>query len=130
MTLVAAALLTVGVVVFTLLVRSSDLPEPAAASPLRHLEEKKDRVQEGLRDLDFEHGVGKLSEADYRLTKLDLEKDLALVMAQIDKLAGETPRHAPAATETAGTCPHCGAEFERELKFCGECGKPMKGETA
>ena len=126
MTLVAAALLTIGVVVFTLLVRSKDLPEPAAASPLRHLEEKGARIQEGLHDLDFEHGVGKLSEADYGLTKLDLEKDLALVMAQIDELAGEAPRP----KETARTCPHCGAEFERELKFCGECGKPMKGGTA
>ena len=88
MTLVAAALLTIGVVVFTLLVRSKDLPEPAAASPLRHLEDKKDRIQEELHDLDFEHGVGKLSEADYRLTKLDLEKELALVMAEIAKSAG------------------------------------------
>lgn len=126
MTLVAAALLTIGVVVFTLLVRSKDLPEPAAASPLQHLEDKKDRIQEGLHDLDFEHGVGKLSEADYGLTKLDLEKDLALVMAEIDKSAGETPR----SKETARTCPHCGAEFERELKFCGDCGKPMTGGTA
>lgn len=22
-------------------------------------------------------------------------------------------------------CPHCGAEFEKPLKFCGECGKAM-----
>ena len=22
-------------------------------------------------------------------------------------------------------CPTCGAKFERELKFCGECGKAM-----
>ena len=22
-------------------------------------------------------------------------------------------------------CPHCGAEFEKRLKFCGECGKAM-----
>ena len=24
------------------------------------------------------------------------------------------------------TCPHCGAKFPQPLKFCGECGKPMK----
>jgi len=23
--------------------------------------------------------------------------------------------------------PSCGAKFEKQLKFCGECGKPMKG---
>jgi hypothetical protein len=24
------------------------------------------------------------------------------------------------------TCPHCGAKFAQPLKFCGECGKPMR----
>ena len=28
------------------------------------------------------------------------------------------------------TCPHCNARFEQELKFCGECGKPMKAVKA
>jgi predicted amidophosphoribosyltransferase len=23
-------------------------------------------------------------------------------------------------------CDSCGASFEKDLKFCGECGKPMK----
>ncbi len=23
-------------------------------------------------------------------------------------------------------CPHCNARFDRPLKFCGECGKPMQ----
>ena len=23
-------------------------------------------------------------------------------------------------------CPHCGAKFAQPLKFCGECGNPMK----
>ena len=28
-------------------------------------------------------------------------------------------------------CPHCGAKFEKPLKFCGECGKSMsEGESA
>jgi predicted amidophosphoribosyltransferase len=30
----------------------------------------------------------------------------------------------------AFTCPHCNARFEQHLKFCGECGKPMKAVRA
>ena len=44
MIIVTAALLTVGAVVFTLLIRSQDLPEAAGASPIQHLEDKKGDV--------------------------------------------------------------------------------------
>lgn len=121
--LVAATLLTVGVVVFTLLVRSRDLPVTVTMSPLLPLEEKKTRIQEGLRDLQFEHGIGKLSSKDFAKTKLDLEKDLERIKGEIDRLASE----APGTKEIARICPHCGAEFQQEMKFCGACGKPMAG---
>lgn len=130
MMLAAAALLTVGVVVFTLVVRSKDLPASVPVSPVQHLEEKKARIDEGLGDLQFEYAAGKLSDEDYRKTKLDLEEDFARMTAEIDELPGKASGPAPPPKETARVCPHCGAIFEQELKFCGECGKPMKGESA
>jgi len=30
------------------------------------------------------------------------------------------------APPTGLVCPSCGAKFQTALKFCGECGKPMK----
>ena len=39
-----------------------------------------------MRDLQFEYRVGKLSDADYAQTKLALQKELAVVLAEIEKV--------------------------------------------
>lgn len=134
MVLIAAVLLTAGTVVFTLLIRSRDIPEPAPVSPTAHLEERKAQIYENLRDLQFEFRVGKLSDADYQKTKLDLQRELAKVLAEIDSMAPQVktkaaaaPAPAPAKPKSDGRkCPHCGATFAQALKFCGECGKAMQ----
>jgi rRNA maturation endonuclease Nob1 len=136
MTIFLAALLTVGVIVFILTVRAKDLPEPAPVSPFDHLDERKAAIYENLRDLQFEYRVGKLSDEDYQQTKQDLQKELAVVLAEIDRLkqtlASQTA--APAKPVKPGPlrfiCPSCKAEFPTPLKFCGECGKPMKAAQA
>ncbi len=129
MILIAAVLLTVGVLIFVVWVRAKDLPQPIPASPVQHLEEKKARIYEGLRDLQFEFRVGKLSDADYQHTKLDLQRELAGVMAEMEKVLGggraAVPAKAPAKKVSEHACPHCGAQFAKAMKFCGECGKSM-----
>jgi hypothetical protein len=135
MVLVAAILLTAGTVVFTLLVRGRDIPEAPAVSPTAHLEQRKAQIYENLRDLQFEFRVGKLSDADYQKTKLDLQRELAKVLAEIDATgpavkvkaaAAPAPAAAVAKPKSDGKkCPHCGATFAQPLKFCGECGKAM-----
>ena len=131
----AAALLTVGAILFTLFIRSKDIPSPEPESPVAHLEERKARIYEGLRDLQFEYRVGKLSEADYQQTKVGLQTELARVMGEIDSILGKQPAKPkpaapPAAPAALNKCPHCGATFKQTLKFCGECGKPMTGAQA
>ena len=127
-----AVLLTVGTLVFTLLVRSKDVPAPEPVSPTQHLDERKAQIYDNLRDLQFEFRLGKLSDEDYQKTKLGLQAELAKVLAEIDSIKAQQPQTAKAVLksvpkpDTSGTlCPHCGAKFERPLKFCGECGKAM-----
>ena len=143
MIIILASLLTIGVLVFIVSVRAKDLPVAAPVSPFEHLDERKAAIYENLRDLQFEYRLGKLSDNDYQLTKRDLQKELAAVLAEVDKvkltLQSGRPPAAPAAKSKAPvapvpsdnhTCPHCNATFEQELKFCGECGKPMKAVRA
>jgi rRNA maturation endonuclease Nob1 len=55
------------------------------------------------------------------------------VLAEVDALKarlalGLVGQAVPPATHSLNgySCASCGAHFEKQLKFCGECGKPMK----
>src|SRR5207245_7430476 len=107
-------------VLFTLFVRAKDIPPPEPVSPTAHLDERKAAIYENLRDLQFEYRVGKLSDADYQLTKLALQKELAGVMAEIDRVTQSTPLPPVKQTQKkpANICGHCGARFAATMKFC------------
>jgi hypothetical protein len=129
MELVLAILLVVGVFAFVMGVRRKDLPETEPVAASQHLEEKKARIYEGLRDLQFEYRVGKLSEEDYQRTKLDLQKELASVMAAIEAMGGTKGAAKPRVADGL-ECPSCGTHFDQPMKFCGQCGKALPGSVA
>src|ERR1700682_1674006 len=118
MTIALACLITVGVIFFILAVRAKDLPQPEPVSPFQHLDERKAAIYENLRDLQFEYRVGKLSDADYQTTKHDLQKELAGVLAEVDRIrqVGRTsapPSPAPPPKLDPKVCPHCNARFDK-----------------
>src|SRR5438270_5972704 len=125
MTLLVAVVLVVAITtLFTLFVRAKDIPPPEPESPTRHLDERKAAIYENLRYLQFEYRVGKLSDADYQATKLNLQKELAVVLAGIDKIVVAKPSAKPVVKQPekpANVCPSCGAHFQNAMKFCGEC---------
>ena len=132
-----ASVVAIAVIAFVLSVGQSSVPEPEPVSPFAHLDERKAAIYENLRDLQFEFRVGKLSDQDYQNTKRDLQKELAVVLAEVDRIKAGLPAQAVAAPapvvakveakKPAGfVCPSCGASFQSALKFCGECGKSMK----
>ena len=129
MSLVVAVVLLLAVtLLYTLFVRAKDIPPPDPVSPTQHLDERKAAIYENLRDLQFEYRVGKLSDADYQQTKLALQKELAVVLAGIEKIAKTAPPRPaakPAPQKAEFICPHCGKQFPTAMKFCGECGKEM-----
>ena len=136
--IVISCIVAIAVIGFILGVKPKDLPEPEAVSPFAALDERRAAIYENLRDLQFEHRLGKLSDQDYESTKKDLQKELAAVLAEADRVKAEVDGSAVAAPappvpqprQPGFVCPACGAKFDKELKFCGECGKPMKAVTA
>jgi|ERR1041385_3855562 rRNA maturation endonuclease Nob1 len=139
MIIAVACLIAIIILAFVLGVRAKDLPAPEPESPYKHLDDRKAAIYENLRDLQFEYRLGKLSDADYQTTKKDLQKELAVVLAEVDRLKAElgvapASRAAQPASVSARpvtpkgqfVCGACGAAFPQDLKFCGECGKPMK----
>jgi len=126
MFLAAAAALILIALALTFFVRPQPLTESAGASPWRHLEGRKASIYENLRDLQFEYRLGKLSDEDYQRTKIELQAELAGILAEIDRLKAEpAPSSKAEVKAAANVCPHCKAKFPKPLKFCGECGKSM-----
>jgi len=130
MIIALTSLMAVAAIVYIIGVRPKDVPPPEPVSPFQHLDERKAAIYENLRDLQFEYRVGKLSDADYQQTKRDLQKELAAVLAEVDRVRAQLGVAVPAPAPKAqarpnNVCPHCNARFAQSLKFCGECGKPM-----
>jgi hypothetical protein len=90
LTIAVVILLTV-TLLYTLFIRAKDIPPPDPVSPTQHLDERKARLYENLRDLQFEYRLGKLSDEDYAKTKLSLQKELAVVVSEIEKIQPPKP---------------------------------------
>ena len=132
MIFVLASAVVIAALYYTLFIRDSDIPQPILVSPIQHLLDRKQAIYDNLRDLQFEYRLGKLSNEDYQQTKLALQKELALVLAETEEISKRSGLNTaaaapvrPAPKPTGKLCPHCGASFGQSLKFCGECGKAM-----
>src|ERR1700744_1878550 len=90
---------------FLLFIRFKDLPQPAPVSPFRHLDERKAAIYESLRDLQFEYRLDKLSDEDYQTTKVELQKELARVLAETDRIKAELGQSVPAPVAAATPAP-------------------------
>lgn len=104
-------------------------------------EREKDQALLAIRDADFDHRTGKLSDEDYAALRAELEGRALSAMAAIESAAalhpvaaaGSAPvtPSAPPATpsprgaEPAGFCSACGMRFVRDARFCSGCGKKL-----
>ena len=111
------------------------------------LEHERALAMQGLRELEFDREMGKLSEADYAalrevLMARALDASAALERFHIaDMPAVETAAARPRLVKSAATsatapiaaasisfCPQCGVEVAAG-KFCSECGAPLSVST-
>jgi hypothetical protein len=107
----------------------------AAASPeaSSRLESERDAVLAAIREADFDHETGKLSDEDHRALRAELEERALGAFAALDRAAvppkGQTPPSAGAAAAARGTaasfCPACGQRRKDGAEFCGGCGRRL-----
>ena len=110
------------------------------------LDHERGLAVQGLRELEFDREMGKLSDADYASLHDDLERRALTAMAALEKVRGadssrakgsvrriESARTAPPAPRaqtqqprTINFCPQCGIRATADAKFCGECGVPLR----
>ncbi len=110
--------------------------EGRASAERSRLEHERALAVQGLRELEFDHEMRKLSEQDWAELKRDLEARALRAMAALEKLdkvandrrgsirkvPGRIGEAAPGSGQTAKFCPGCGKPASTKANFCGECG--------
>ncbi len=84
-------------------------------------------IFDALRDLEFDHNTGKLSDHDYKEMRARYDVKAAEVLQKMDALAASQNKRAngkKAAASGAGkiACPKCNARVLANDRFCPVCG--------
>jgi hypothetical protein len=107
-------------------------------------EHEKEQALRAIREADFDHRTGKLSDEDHAALRAELEARALSAMAALESASalhpvaaaapgaqgapsGASASTAPGArgAEPAGFCPACGVRFVRDTRFCSGCGKKL-----
>jgi hypothetical protein len=114
-----------------------DLPDE---TELDRLLERKAVIYRNIKDLDFEHAMGRLSDADHQRLQADYKHDAALLLQKLDQMgasedldnaiekdiaARKAALIAPETERKTSRCPSCGAETVPGKKYCADCGKRL-----
>jgi hypothetical protein len=105
------------------------------------IEREKTLVLRSIKELEFDHAMGKVSDQDFAEMGLRLRTRAAGLLRQLDagasyssQIEQELARRLAAAptgqteARTGGFCTQCGAATAASAKFCGQCGHKL--ETA
>ena len=126
----------------------ADFEAPAPAPDAGALGEDKRRLLRALKDLESEHSLGKIDDADYEALVARYREETKAVMRELDAQVapfreeaerllrdhlakrGLSPKSAPPSSEDGDrlACPACGTSNERDGLFCKKCGTTMKKE--
>jgi len=127
-------------ILFPVFARYGEVSTASTADARRRkdLTEQKERLYDAIKDLDFEHRAGKLSDADYQKVRSDLVSQAAAIIAQLDEvpepvvpteLPQQAQREAPAESSADVTpseepaCASCGQVNPVGARFCFQCGE-------
>jgi hypothetical protein len=143
----AAILIVAAVALFVAAPLSEGFPRRRRSTNLQleleRLEHERGLAVQGLRELEFDHEMGKLDDADYRELKATLEARAFAAMGAIDRakdagrvatmrLASRRSKAAPV-TQTAVSpfkfCPQCGMRAGGNHNFCVECGAALNPDA-
>jgi uncharacterized paraquat-inducible protein A len=130
-TLVAAGL-TAAAVYRTVAPLGVDFDEPplVAGRTRAALERDKALSLRAIKELEFDHAMGKVSDADFVEMRDRLRARAVRLMSQLEGSALYRDRieqdAAQAETETSRTCGACGTSNDADARFCKGCGAPVR----
>jgi hypothetical protein len=130
----AAALFAVA---YPLLARARSAPvEVSSQEQLEELLAQRDNAYQALRELNFDHQVGKITDEDYVAFESNLKVNAADSLRRLDGWEAQADDDLDLALEsiiaarkaelgTGRACPQCGRPATAEDKFCASCGASL-----
>jgi hypothetical protein len=106
---------------------------------------QRDSAYAAIKDLDFDHSTGKLSDADYKHMRAKCEARAMAILQELDSLqTAKAKRVRPGVDEEAlerevrqlrrgsfaagsSACPKCGTAHTANDAFCAKCGASLRG---
>ncbi len=104
--------------------------EAALSSDRRELLQwDKQRVLHSIKELEFDHRMGKINAKDFQTLAAPLRVHAASLIEDLDRLDAEAAAAAATAVTKASDCPKCGTSNDADARFCKSCGEKL-GEGA
>ena len=105
---------------------------------------QRDAAYGALKDLENEHTMGKLSDADYRSLRAKYETKAVAILQELDRVTATKPSSRKnvtadedierdvmqlrrASTKTKSFCHNCGTPHAPNDLFCSKCGTSLRG---
>lgn len=105
--------------------------------------QEKSKLYSDIRDLDFEHGIGKMADSDYQYLRSEAIKDVAEVIQKIEGMQKPIDGNGHVSDDvieqwvlsrrktgqrevSLAECPTCHEQSIASAKFCMHCGGAMK----
>jgi len=95
-------------------------PEVRGGEASARLAHERDAALAAIREIDFDHGTGKLSDEDHAALRAELERRALAAIAALERPAALGPE--AAAEAAAEFCAHCGHPLAPDARFCTRCG--------
>jgi hypothetical protein len=147
---IVIALMIVGavaIVAYPLFKQSNQLDVTFAGTSdpvLEGLVSQRDAMYSAIKDLENDHAMGKLSDADYKSLRAKYEAKAVAILQELDNVVGSKPSarvardddavereivrlRRTAAANGLTKCPKCGTPCAAGDVFCAKCGASLRG---
>lgn len=143
--LLSAAVLAIGLVgaalhraVAGFMGQTESAAQPLGERARDRLVREKGLVLRSIKELEFDHAMGKVSEQDFADISGRLRARALALIEELDRAGGPPDATAPPAAAarkrsgkadrkagTTSTCPQCGTVNEPDARFCKQCGQRL-----